>query len=303
VSEAREIEAALGRPCPATVLCVVLGAPRSSFYAAARGDTASPPPRKRGPKTVVSDEDLIAAIREVHAESSFHGEGYKKAHSRLRRGRWNLRVGKNRVLRLSREAGLLAPVRRRNAHGNKAHDGRIVTDRPNEMWGADATTFWTEEEGLCWFFGASDHFNAECVGWTVRKVGDRWAAIDSLRSGVCRVFGKFDKDIARGVRIRHDWGSQYTSRDFQADIRYAGLQSTPAYVGEPETNGVIERFMRTLKDQCLHQHRFRSVEEARGVIAEFIERYNNEWILERLGYRTPVEARAEYNAALAGKAA
>ena len=51
--------------------------------------------------------------------------------------------------------------------------------------------------------------------------------------------------------------------------------------------------MRTLKEQCLYLHRFQTLEEARAIIAEFIKRYNDEWLIERLGYRTPAQARAE----------
>ena len=64
------------------------------------------------------------------------------------------------------------------------------------------------------------------------------------------------------------------------------------YIGEPQCDGVIERFMRTLKEQCLYLHRFQNLEEARRVISEFITRYNSEWLIERLGYRTPAQARA-----------
>lgn len=67
---------------------------------------------------------------------------------------------------------------------------------------------------------------------------------------------------------------------------------TPSYVGEPECNGVMERFIRTLKEQCLSLHRFQTLEEARRIIAEFIARYNTEWLIERLGHQTPAEARA-----------
>lgn len=51
--------------------------------------------------------------------------------------------------------------------------------------------------------------------------------------------------------------------------------------------------MRTLKEECIYVHRFRNLEEARGVIAAFIERYNHQWLVERHGYRTPAEVRRE----------
>jgi putative transposase len=71
---------------------------------------------------------------------------------------------------------------------------------------------------------------------------------------------------------------------------------TPSYVGEPECNGVIERFMRTLKEQCLYLHRFQNLAEARRIIGEFIVRYT-EWLIGRLGHQTPVAARAAAMAA------
>jgi transposase InsO family protein len=100
--------------------------------------------------------------------------------------------------------------------------------------------------------------------------------------------------VARGLALRHDHGPQYLSRDFRSEIAYLGITSSPAYVGEPEGNGIAERFIRTLKEQCLYLHRFRDLEEARARIAKFIETYSTDWRLERLGYRSPLEARSDY---------
>ena len=65
-------------------------------------------------------------------------------------------------------------------------------------------------------------------------------------------------------------------------------------VREPEGNGIMERFLRTLKEQVLWVHRFRNLEEARQVIGEFIARYNGEWLIQRLGYRSPAQARESF---------
>jgi transposase InsO family protein len=54
----------------------------------------------------------------------------------------------------------------------------------------------------------------------------------------------------------------------------------------------MERFIRTLKEQCLYLHRFESLAEARRIIAEFIRRYNTQWLIERLGHRSPPDVRA-----------
>jgi transposase InsO family protein len=69
-------------------------------------------------------------------------------------------------------------------------------------------------------------------------------------------FGRLGKDVARGLTVRTDWGPQYTAHAFGAELRWLGIQHSPSFVGEPQCNGVIERFMRTLKEQCLWLHRF-----------------------------------------------
>lgn len=272
------------------MICEVFGVARSTYYGRCEDPGQVPEPEKRGPKTKHSDEELVAMIREELEDPEFSGEGYKKIHARLRYRR-GVVVGKNRVLRLMRREGLLAPVRRANDRGDKAHAGTIIPEAANEMWGTDGTRIWTEEDGYIWFFGAIDHFVGDVVGHHVVKIGDRFAALEPLRQGVRKIFGDYDADVARGLKLRHDWGSQYTSGDFQGEVAFVGIDSSPSYVGEPECNGVAERFMRTLREQCIYQHRFRNLEEARLAIARFIERYNAAWLLGRHRYRTPNQVR------------
>jgi UDP-glucose 4-epimerase len=100
-------------------------------------------------------------------------------------------------------------------------------------------------------------------------------------------------DVARGLALRCDWGPQYIADAWINEVKWLGCTISPSYVGEPECNGVAERFMRTLKEQCIYLHQFASLEEARRLIGEFIARYNAEWLIERLGHRTPAQARAE----------
>jgi len=89
------------------------------------------------------------------------------------------------------------------------------------------------------------------------------------------------------------WGPQYSADAWINEVKWLGIAISPSYVGEPECNGVAERFMRTLKEQCLSLHRFETLEQARAIIGEFIGRYNAEWLIERLGHRTPAQARAD----------
>ena len=113
------------------------GLPRSTYYA--RRDRRNHPaePRRRGPKTPFTDAELTGRIRPEIAASPFTGEGHRKFWARLRVA--GVRTSKARVLRLMREAQLLAPQRQAAPVARKAHTGTITTDRPNQMWGIDAT--------------------------------------------------------------------------------------------------------------------------------------------------------------------
>jgi len=287
------MSAATGRRYPLAMVCEVFRVARSTVYwrRSRALEGSGPELRKRGPKTALSDEVLVEEIRTVLRESPFLGEGHRKVRARLRAK--GIRVGKGRVLRLMRENALLAPVRRRHERGDRSHSGTITTERPNELWGTDATRFFTREDGWCWFFGAVDHCVSDVVGWHVAKKGDRWAALEPVRQGVRKHLDGYAPKIALGLGLRHDWGPQYTAHQFQGELKWLGIRSTSAYVGEPECNGIMERFIRTLKEECLYIHDFHSLEEARAVIRDFIECYNQEWLLERHGHRTPADVRNE----------
>ena len=87
--------------------------------------------------------------------------------------------------------------------------------------------------------------------------------------------------------------SQYVSHHFQGEIRFLGVESSPAFVREPEGNGCAERFIRTLKENLLWVRRFATVEELRLALQAFKETSDRAWIIERHGYRTPAQVRSD----------
>jgi putative transposase len=271
---------------PLATVCRVTGAPRSTIYHRRfRGDALG---RRPGPRSTVSDTELTAVIRSTITNSPFAGEGHRKVRARLRREH-QLGVGKNRVLRLMRQAGLLAPQRTRRRRTPRPHDGRITTDAPNVRWGTDATMAWTRSDGWVWVFILVDHHTDEA--WChVARVGNRFAALQPVYDAVIDRFGRLGPDVARGVKLRHDWGSQYRAHHFTGSLAWLGIKDDAAYVGEPECNGVAERFIRTLKEQCLWAELYEDVDHLRQAVARFTELYNTEWLIERLGHQTPREA-------------
>ncbi|WP_217478207.1 integrase core domain-containing protein [Paraburkholderia humisilvae] len=97
--------------------------------------------------------------------------------------------------------------------------------------------------------------------------------------------------IGSGLTLRMDHGSQYTSDDFRNQLKFWGVTASYAFVAEPQTNGVAERFNRTMKEQAIHGRIFRNVDEVRDAVVDFKDRYNREWRLEKLGFMSPLEAR------------
>jgi len=280
---------------PVAVVCRVLGAPRSTVYAR-RGRSGMRP--RPGPATSISDDQLVGLIRQVLAASPFAGEGYRKVRARLRREH-GVQVSGKRVLRLLRREGLLAPQRVRGRRKPHLHDGTIIPEAPNLRWGTDATMAWTRADGWVWVFACIDHYTAEA--WAhVAKVGDRFAALQPVYDAVIDRFGGLGSDVARGLNLRHDWGPQYRSAHFLGSIAWLGIADDAAFLGEPETNGCAERWIRTLKEQCLWAELHDTIDQVRQAVSGFVDRYNTSWLIQRHGHRTPKEA---YQAAQASTAA
>jgi putative transposase len=276
-------------------VCRVWKRPRSTVYEQRKRRNTAPELRpvagRRGPDGPCTDEQMVGHIRTVLAESPFHGEGYRKVWARLRfKG---IRTSKDRVRRLMREHGLQAAQRTGNPHGPKAHDGTIIPDKPDVMWGTDLTGTMTVQDGHAAVFVAVDHYSGECVGIHASVRATRFEALEPIRQGVRDNFGAFDQDVAKGLSLRHDHGSQYVSDHFQNEIKFLGITASPAFVREPEGNGCAERFIRTLKENLLWLRTFQTVEELRQALLEFKDIYNHQWIMERLGYRTPAQARKD----------
>ncbi len=285
----RTISPSSGKSYGVATVCRTWGLARTTVYRH-RAPARQAPPRRPGPIGPMPDAELVEAIRRVLHDSPFHGEGHRKVWARLRMA--GIRTSKRRVLRLMRENALLAPSRVGSPHGPRAHDGSIIPDAVDVMWGTDLTTTVTGQ-GQAAVFVAVDHHSAECVGIHAALRATRFEALEPLRQGVRRQFGAFAKGIASGLALRHDHGSQYMAEDFQKELRFLGIESSPAFVRAPEGNGCAERLIRTLKENLLWVRTFDSVEDLRVALLEFRETYNTTWLIERHGFRPPAAIRNE----------
>jgi putative transposase len=105
-------------------------------------------------------------------------------------------------------------------------------------------------------------------------------------------FGGLAAGIAGGLKLRHDYDSQFVADDYQRELAFLGIESSPAFVRDPRATGCVERFIRTLKENLLWLSRFDTIEELRLALHAFKDSYNRTWIVERHGYQTPAAIRA-----------
>ena len=134
---------------------------RASVYRSLKETPPNTIARRPGPLGACPDAELADHIRQHIAASRLHGEGYRKLWARLRFA--GVRTSPRRVRRVMRENGLLAP-HRVGRTATKPHDGTIITDKVNEMWGTDMTQTITIREGRANVFVAVEHANSEVVG-------------------------------------------------------------------------------------------------------------------------------------------
>ena len=136
-----------GKPYGVARVCRLWGAARATLYRH-RAPTRAEPRQRPGPPGPMLDAALTERIRAVLSGSPFHGAWaakrteHRKVWARLRHG--GVRTSKHRVLRLMREHGLLAPSRVGSPRGPRTHDGTIISNALDTMWGTDMTTTWTD---------------------------------------------------------------------------------------------------------------------------------------------------------------
>jgi putative transposase len=246
-----------------------------------RGGVAGLPRRRPGP---------VGPIRRQILASRPHGGGCRKAWARPRFA--GVRTAARRVRRLIGEHGSRAPHRVGRPE-RRAHDGTITAAAVGLVWGTDTTETVTLAEGKARVFVAVDHCSGECVGSHAARSGSRFEALEPVRQGVLRHFGRIERVAAEGLTLRHDHGSNHMPRDLQDEVRFLGIEGSPSLVREPEGNGVAERFIRTLEENFPWAHTFGAVEELRRAPQDFVAHYSATWLAARHGYRTPDQIRAE----------
>jgi putative transposase len=269
-------------------LCRAVGASVSGFYAWRR---AIPAVRNRAEAEV----ELRGHVGRVFAaRRGVYGSPRVRAELR-REGR---RHARRRIERLMREMGLAARRGRRRAPRttNSRHDlpvapnlldRNFTAERPDAVWLADISYLPTDE-GWLYLAAIKDLATRQIVGWSMA---------DHLRAGLCTnalVMALQRCRPPRGLIHHSDRGVQYGSEPYRQALERHGIRQSMSRKGNCLDNAPMESFFASLKKEQVLHARFRTREEAKAAVFDYIEIfYNRQRLHSAIGYRTPVEARAD----------
>ena len=248
-------------------LCRWFGVPRRTFYYK---------PTRSEPRI---NEVLAQRIKQLIEEMPTAG---------YRTTAWLLGLNKNTVQRIFQLKGW--QVRRRKAGKRpRAESMPSVASRPDERWATDMARVWCgQKDRWCSLTLVMDCHTRELLGWRLSRRGNAKAAEAALEEALINRFGSLARLIAP-MKLRSDNGLVFCSLKFTGTVRRYGISQEFIQPHTPQQNGMVERLIRTIKEQCIWLHRFDSIDEANRVIGQWVEFYNERRPHQSLGMKTPTE--------------
>lgn len=250
-------------------ICRYLGFPRRTVYYR---------PVKSAPKVNPELEAPIKAL--IEQEPSF---GYRTVAGLLG-------MNKNTVQRIFQLRGWQV---RKRAIGFRPRIQALpsVATAPDQRWSTDLCRIWGGRDGWLTLALVMDCHTRQLLGWHLSRSGKATTAASALEQALISRYGSLGR-VPTSFLLRSDNGLVFTSRNYTRLVRSYGLRQEFITPHCPQQNGMVERLIRTLKEQCAHRHRFESLQHASRVIGDWIQFYNNRRPHQALGMKTPAEAYA-----------
>lgn len=253
----------------------VMQVTRQAIYRIPRPRTA---PQRRPPA-----DELEQAIVEVAQHNPTDGYRIVTAWVRRKLGR---PVNRKRVLRVLRERRL---IQRRRTEPRRRRPGFFRVERPGQLLHMDMTAVWVAEHGWCYLNAVIDCCTREIVAWGLETRCRAVEAIAVVERAVA------EQGIPPGtLTLGTDNGSAFTARRFRALLSRLGIAHRRGGYRDPESQAFIESWFRYLKERCVWRHEFETLDQAREVIAAYIDHYHHR-PHSGLDYRTPAEVRQTWD--------
>jgi transposase InsO family protein len=266
------------------LLCALFGISRAAYYAARRlVAAASSVARRGGRQAATPTEPLLAAIRAVLVREP--AWGVRKVWATLRRD--GLVASRKRVWALMKAHGL---VLARDREPGETTRGHVAVPEPNRRLATDLTTVWTKRDGVVAIVPTIDCGCRSVLAITVTTDQTSPMVLASVDLACERAFGR-PENVPDGVELRTDHGPQYTGADCEQLVQTWRLQHTYAPVGRPTGNAVVERVIRTLKEEVIWLQDWEDAAQVRAAVEAWQVRYNTQRPHQALDWQTPEEYR------------
>jgi putative transposase len=164
-----------------------------------------------------------------------------------------------------------------------------VAEKPNERWATDMCRIWSGRDGWTTLALVIACYSRELLGWHLSRSGRSKTAESALEQALIAGFGTL-WHVPAPFLLRSDNGLVFTSRGFTALVKCYGLRQEFFTPHNPQQNGMVERVIRTLKEQCVYRDRFERLHHASRVICDWIGFYNPRRPHQALEMKTPLEA-------------
>lgn len=234
----------------------------------------------KGKESKMQNEEVITAkIKEIVEQYSFYG--YRKVYAILK-FREGISVHRNKVYKIMKKNNLLMPASRCNKKFFKGVPFALNVEakESNRLWGIDMTYIWCGQDAWCYFHGVIDHHDKALLGYNFSRSCKAIGGVMALSEAAC-------KRPVKHLELRSDNGCHYGARIFRDEIKRLGIHHTRTMVNTPKGNAIIERFFKSLKQECVWQHRFATFEEAKEMIDKYVKYYNEERPHQTLKYASP----------------
>ena len=201
-----------------------------------------------------------------------------------------LSMNKNTVQRIFQLKGW--QVRKRALGQRPRIEAKVSrAEQPDQRWATDLCRVWGGKDGWLSLALVIDCHTRQLLGWHLSRTGRASTASAALEQALITRYGTLGR-VRKPFLLRSDNGLVFTSRDYTRLVRSYGLKQEFITPHCPQQNGMVERVIRTLKEQCVHRHRFESQAHALRVIADWIAFYNQQRPHQALKMMTPDAAYA-----------
>lgn len=167
-----------------------------------------------------------------------------------------------------------------------------VAQAPDQRWSTDLCRVWGGRDGWLSLALVMDCHTRQLLGWHLSRSGKASTAASALEQALISRYGSLGR-VPVPFLLRSDNGLVFTSRNYTRLVRSYGLKQEFITPHCPQQNGMVERLIRTLKEQCVHRHRFETLQHAMRVIGDWVHFYNHRRPHQSLGMKTPAEAYAK----------